>query len=190
MLTIRKVASSLALLSIGAFVLAVVRPEQAHGAGSAPVTIVNTPLPVALSGSVSGTVKAEQSGPWVVENRDERGRTPYTHFGTCTVANSNGCTVKTPVVPAGTRVVIEHVAAGMQLKAPAQVFSYDIVVGPRFFSLPSHLNVSYSGLNQFAINEQVLIYADAGEQVIASLNATDIGVSQYVTLTGYLVDLN
>ena len=87
MLTIKNLVSSLGLLLLGAFLLAVARPEQAQGAGSAPVTVVNTPLPVALSGSVSGTVQAQQSGTWIVENRDERGRAPYTQFMHCESSN-------------------------------------------------------------------------------------------------------
>jgi len=189
MLTIKKLASSVGLLLLGAFILAVARPEQAQGAGSAPVTVVNTPLPVALSGSVSGTVQAQQSGTWIVENRDERGRAPYTQFMHCESSNSNGCFVETPPVPAGKRLVIENVNVGLQLNAPAQVFDYNVFVGNRYLSLPAHLNVTYGGYNQYAINESVIIYAEAGQKVTGSLNATDIGVNQTVTLSGYLVDL-
>ncbi|HEV8397799.1 MAG TPA: hypothetical protein VGQ37_26135 [Vicinamibacterales bacterium] len=189
MLTIKKLASSLGFLLLGAFILAVARPEQAQGAGSAPVTVVNTPLPVALSGSVSGTVQAEQSGQWMVENRDERGRAPYTVHLHCEFADSNGCSVKTPPVPAGTRLVIEHVNVGLQLNAPSQVFSYKLLVGNRFLFFPAHLNVTYGGYNQYAINESVVIYAEAGQEVTAAINATDLGVNQSVTLSGYLVDL-
>src|SRR5215470_540884 len=49
-------------------VIIVVNAPQSHGAGSAPVTVVNTPLPVAVTGSttISGTVNAAQSGAWNV----------------------------------------------------------------------------------------------------------------------------
>jgi len=51
-------------------VVAFTRPEPAMttAAGSAPVTVVNTPLPVALqgTGSITGNVNAAQSGPWSV----------------------------------------------------------------------------------------------------------------------------
>ncbi len=40
--------------------------NQVGGAGSAPVTVVNTPLPVQGNTSVSGTVSATQSGAWSV----------------------------------------------------------------------------------------------------------------------------
>ncbi|HET9361017.1 MAG TPA: hypothetical protein VFO58_14810 [Vicinamibacterales bacterium] len=59
------------LMAIVGFTLSIVVPSPARGAGSAPVTVVNTPaepVPVALqgTGSVAGTVNALQSGPWTV----------------------------------------------------------------------------------------------------------------------------
>jgi hypothetical protein len=59
------------LMAIVGFTLSIVVPSPARGAGSAPVTVVNTPaepVPVALqgTGSVAGTVHAVQSGPWSV----------------------------------------------------------------------------------------------------------------------------
>ena len=43
-------------------------PKATHAAGSAPVTVVNTPLPVSLTGTgnISGNVNAAQSGAWNV----------------------------------------------------------------------------------------------------------------------------
>ena len=59
------------LMAIVGFTLSIVVPSPARGAGSAPVTVVNTPaepVPVALqgTGSVAGTVNALQSGSWTV----------------------------------------------------------------------------------------------------------------------------
>jgi hypothetical protein len=48
------------------FVIVNVNAPQGHGAGSAPVTVVNTPLPVTGTTTVSGTVNATQSGAWNV----------------------------------------------------------------------------------------------------------------------------
>jgi len=97
-------------------------------AGSAPVTVVNTPLPVTLqgTGSVSGTVAATQSGTWNVGitgtpsvsgtvaatqsgtwNVGSSG-TPYTQEVTSTSCNASFCFFTFPAVPAGKRLVIQQ----------------------------------------------------------------------------------
>jgi len=59
-----------ALIAGMGMVVAFTRPETATTqlAGTAPVTVMNTPLPVALqgTGSITGNVNAAQSGPWSV----------------------------------------------------------------------------------------------------------------------------
>ena len=68
---LKKSAAALVLITVVAFAVATVTPQPAHGAGSAPVIVVNTsgqPVPVALQGTttVGGTVAARQSGDWNV----------------------------------------------------------------------------------------------------------------------------
>ena len=57
------------IIGVG-MVVAFTMPEPAttQVAGTAPVTVMNTPLPVALqgTGSITGNVNAAQSGPWSV----------------------------------------------------------------------------------------------------------------------------
>ena len=61
---------TLAAGMLAALVLPAARPTEAASAlpGSAPVTVLNTPLPVALqgTGSITGQVSATQSGAWNV----------------------------------------------------------------------------------------------------------------------------
>jgi hypothetical protein len=124
------------------FAAAATRPGQVQGAGSAPVTVTNTPLPVLAQQQggwnvgISGTptVTAEQSTVWAIENRDERGRVPYSHSMRCAERDANACSVAFPPVPAGMRLVIEHINSGLQLGYPANVFAFDLFVGRSGFT--------------------------------------------------------
>jgi hypothetical protein len=57
------------LVALTATTIPLPKPTQAQAAGTAPVTVVNTPLPVSLSGTgnIAGTVAATQSGAWNVD---------------------------------------------------------------------------------------------------------------------------
>jgi hypothetical protein len=67
-----KKISKLILIAVGSGILTValslVPRKPAGAAGSAPVTVTNTPLPVTLqgTGSIAGNVSASQSGAWNV----------------------------------------------------------------------------------------------------------------------------
>jgi hypothetical protein len=56
------------LVALAAATIPLPKATQAQAAGSAPVTVVNTPLPVNLTGTgnISGNVNAAQSGAWNV----------------------------------------------------------------------------------------------------------------------------
>lgn len=71
MRSIPQFAAAIMLMAMVGLTLSIVAPSPARGAGSAPVTVVNSPeepVPVALqgTGSIAGTVNALQSGPWTV----------------------------------------------------------------------------------------------------------------------------
>ena len=81
------------LLTVGVAVT-VVSPQPARGAGSAPVTVVNTagnPVPVVgtVNGQITGdvnvtnspTVKAQQSGPWTVSVANDGSSLPVSVAG-------------------------------------------------------------------------------------------------------------
>src|SRR5215469_7202019 len=100
------------------------------GPGSAPVSIVSPlPLPITGSATVSGTVGATQSGTWnvgitgtpsvnvtdivAVRNVDEKGRIPYMQNVDVGCLTSVFCDAVYPPVPAGMRLVVEHVSANI-----------------------------------------------------------------------------
>jgi hypothetical protein len=56
------------VMVLAAAMIPVPKATQAQAAGTAPVTVVNTPLPISLTGTgnISGDVNATQSGAWNV----------------------------------------------------------------------------------------------------------------------------
>src|SRR6185369_7418735 len=88
--------------------------------GGLGVTVLNTPLSVTGSTTVSGSVSATQSGPWTVQvvnpptaapvrgvNIDKDGRNPYQSVAQgkfCT--DQNRCVVFFPAIPANRRLVV------------------------------------------------------------------------------------
>src|SRR5438874_2727588 len=50
----QQIVGSIVLLSVAAFSAAIVSPQSAHGAGAAPVTVTNTPLPI--EGAVNANI--------------------------------------------------------------------------------------------------------------------------------------
>jgi len=110
-----------------------------HPAGTAPVAIVS-PLPLPVTGAVTGTVEATQSGEWnvgipgivSVKNIDERGRNPYFVSLHCESRNSNGCSASAAPIPAGMRLVIEHVNGTIQVRNPGVVQRFDVLVSNSF----------------------------------------------------------
>jgi hypothetical protein len=166
--------------------------------GSAPVNIVSPlPLPVTVTGSstISGTVAATQSGTWNVntKNVDERGRNPYQAVLSCSSA-AGACSGSGVAVAANTRLVIEHVSAQIQVSTgkPIQFTTLNIngAVGEQ--SLPNHLQAVNlgNGNDQYYVNEQVLLYADAGKFPFVGVQTTSGNfVVINATLTGYIINL-
>jgi len=105
LLRLKTFASGVGLLLLVVLAVALIRPEPVRGAGTAPVTVMNTPLPVQLTGSVTGTVQAVQSGSWTVglspntavwtRDLDNPARQPFHVEGSLTV-------------PEGKTYVVEH----------------------------------------------------------------------------------
>ncbi len=189
-------------------------PRPLAAAGSAPVTVMNTPLPV------QGTVGATQSGPWNV------GITG----GTVNVANSASSPVfardvdnaaRQPfqknlcipisgaflpfcsgipdsfVVPDGKRLVIEQVAGDCLQQSGTQVVEISLrtQVGsdlvPYAFPLqPPPTFSAPSGLYATSLNHLIRIYADPGTTVDIPRAQLIGGTEAYCVLgvSGYLVN--
>jgi hypothetical protein len=125
-------AATLAAGVLAAAVLPSARPSEAASAlpGSAPVTVVNTPLPMTLqgTGSVTGQVSATQSGAWSVGvtslpavqlapgatvnvaggGASDSARQAYAVALCATFTGACGTTPDSAALPLNTRFVIEY----------------------------------------------------------------------------------
>jgi hypothetical protein len=124
----------------------------------------------------------------VVKNLDERGRNPYmqTTFLSCTAANGL-CDLFFPAVPAGKRLVVEHVSANVYAASGINA-TFLLTPGNAQFALAARANSSPTLL---AVNEPVLAYFDAGQSPLyrVALNVAGSQSSISAVISGYLVDL-
>jgi hypothetical protein len=88
-------------------------PQSAHGSGSAPVTVVNTPLPVqgTLNAVVTGSVNANITNtPSVNANITN---TPSVNVSGPVTLATNSAVLSTPALPANPFVFYSHVGGGV-----------------------------------------------------------------------------
>jgi hypothetical protein len=182
--------------------------------GSAPVTVVNTPLPVTLTGTgkIAGTVAATQSGAWNVgvTSLPPLQLAAGTTVGISGFSNTEATALFTSDVdfaarhafaavlpstpdglslPFGKRFVIEQVSGSCSIATVSQTLG-----NPRLFASLGGQVFEYAipgqieGEGTRRINQHVRIYADGG--VVNGL-FYDSGQDETCTLTasGYLVQL-
>lgn len=171
------------------------------------VNVTNTPLPV--TGVVSGQVAVTNTPQVVVANQPQvvvtnnsanpvptrdvnnPARQPFVFSASCESNNSNGCNVTSPTVPAGKRLVLQHVNGSIQLfGTTAQVQEFRLFVGSTYLTMPPRLVNSFSGLINYAVNEPVLMFVEPGSKVLVQASGTEIRLIATAFLSGYLVDAN
>ena len=175
------------------------RQSVVQGAGGPTVSIDPAQLPL--------PVKATQSGPWTVnlgpdahvsiagqpitvKNLDEKGRNPYQQSGATGCNGSGLCDFAFPAVPAGKRLVIEHVSANVNPN-PGVGVNGTFLEGAGGFTVFSLPGTSMATPELIAVNQTVLAYFDAGQTPfyrVAWSTSSNPGAFQ-VTISGYLVDL-
>ena len=189
----RALAAILSIVVLGSFVV-LVPQKTAIGAGSAPVTIMNTatnavPVTGSVSATVSGTVGVNNfpatqnvnitntAAPLLVKSVDEPGRAPYQQTVQIPEANS-GCvqgfcdsTFTFPAVPANKRLVIQYVSADLLLSSGG--VTGGATLGPTGpgnplplggHVLPLTLQSSFQGVNSWMTSQQVTFYVDPLQQ--------------------------
>ena len=174
--------------------------ETATTAGSAPVTVVNTPLPVTLqgTGTVTGKVTALQGGSWSVGvvtlpavqlapgttvHVDDPARQAYS-LSLCATGDTESCGVNptTATIPLNKRFVIEFVSGycfvrntgihGWTLTAPLNGQSYEHMIGDKISASDDD---STTGL----FSDQTRIYVDGGQVDSLSVGVLAQGFSEH-----------
>ena len=169
------------LMSIGAVALAIVlvnviAPQAVHAAVAALVQVSNTATNPALTSRI-----------------DDPGRIPYQSV---LIANTCGgqqiCNFFFGTVPQGHRLVVQQLSGDLSSDAPTSFIGVD--AGPTSFSHVTKLTViPDSGTREGFFVQQVQFYVDAGQ--IPTVNTNTVGAihfqgSQFISLTGYLLDCN
>lgn len=157
------------LVVVGGIMLIAMSISFAHvnrvgGAGSAPVTVVNTPLPVEGNTSVSGTVSATQAGTWSVGVNNFpstlTGVTPLPVTGTVTANVS---------LPDPLPVQQVNSASSSVALECAPVTSTNICTSTDFFQLNNDGSAQGSPYNIPA--GQVLVITDVEWELVGGSNA-------------------
>lgn len=134
--------------------------------------------------------------PTTILDSDEPGRVPYakTASAVCSNLAPRRCTFTWDPVPAGKRLVVEHVSAlvetgsvNVTLDHLALTTSDPSTAGPvlQWFAM------SQVSIAKFMMNDPALAYVEAGQspQAVTPFQNSSDTIVGYATITGYLVDL-
>jgi hypothetical protein len=168
-----KVVAGLALIGMGALV----SPRRSEAQFASPVRVMNTSAAPALNSRI-----------------DDPGRIPFI-AGFSNSCSGSLCSTTFLSVPAGHRVVIEHVSATLSFNAaPGTVVGFVSSTGPT-----SPVNFAFSAIGNAALFDvPVLYYVDGGQSPVVQFStcfvncgvAFNPNAAQNLTLVGYELDCN
>jgi len=154
-------------------VFAAFAPRIAHAVTATLVQVVNT-----------------ATQPLPTSSVDDPGRTPYQFFVNLQPCINTICQATTPAVPAGKRLVVQHVSAFGALTSPGNVVEVVVSTNTAVISTFAPSVFGSPGTQGFAFDQTVLGYADAGQTVtvfISTNGSFNQAASDFV-VTGYLLD--
>lgn len=184
----------------------VVNTPNVKVVNTAGVNVVNTPnvnvantANVNVLNTVGVKIENDLANPALIRSVDEPSRQPFQleiDFDTNGLgANINQITLGT--VPAGKRLVIEHVSVdasvpvGQNLLSALKIFSGGKSAVHPLITLKQGIDVSNQ--QRFVTSQQVRLYADAGSILILRLERDTVlggeGLLRVANVSGYLVDL-
>jgi hypothetical protein len=152
-------------------------PTPSPAPGPQDVNVVNTPR---------------------VSDADNPAKQPFQASGSGEFIGSI-CDVTITTVPAGKRLIIEHVSVLGQMTTGQKMITAYIVPRLQGFNDQKHyLTISgqgtddINGIDYYVASEQVRLYADPGPEVFGfAIRNTNSGISSFVhfVISGYLVDV-
>jgi hypothetical protein len=139
----------------------------------------------------SVTVVNPATNPARTSSVDEPGRAPYQFFKNLQPCSGGVCQVTTPTVPAGKRLVVQHVSAFGALTSPGNFV--EVVVSSSSSVLSTFAPPLFgnpAGAQGFAFDQIVQGYVDAGSEVTVfiSTNGSFNNAASDFVVTGYLID--
>jgi hypothetical protein len=156
------------------------------------LTLASTLALIAVTETLTA-VPAMAQRPALVQDRDSKARNFYEKTDSCHIT-ADACTVSFPAVPAGKRLVIEHVSAvTTMLPATAGFLNLLTLANTAtgvfqflpFTRTPGTLSFAY-----FVTNEVVQTTFDAGQAPSVTMNASaSPTISMSATISGYMIDI-
>jgi hypothetical protein len=124
----------------------------------------------------------------LVQNRDEPSRNFYRqNLGTL----GSQPTLTLPAVPPGKRLIIQHVNLGVFTTVPdsiQQIFLDNSAGGVSYF--PATYMATASGLNDYVVNESVLVNFEAGDVPKLQIFSISGGNTSVLgQISGYMIDV-
>jgi hypothetical protein len=131
------------------------------------------------------------TSPVPISNVNDPGRVAYqAQVPTLQGCNAaNDCTYKFPTVPAGHRVVVQHISGEDELIGQPTYFKVFASLSSGGFPISSFLPPLLTAQEDYEFDQPVSFYVDSGDSVQVELrsNSAFAGMGA-VTLTGYEVD--
>ena len=177
-------------------------PYHASAEGGGPTVTIGGPMPLPVAATQSGAwsvginntpnvaVANDAAHPVKTSSVDDPGRTPYQFFKNLQPCSGTVCQATTPAVPAGKRLVVQHVSAFGALTSPGNTIEVVASTNSAVISTFAPQVFGNPGAQGFAFDQTVLGYADAGDAVtvfISTNGSFNEAASDFV-VTGYLID--
>ena len=126
----------------------------------------------------------------LVQDRDSKARNFYQAISTCQ-GTSGTCQIFFAAVPAGKRLIVEHVSVLLPMPAAGTISGLELRGGSTFQFLPISANPgNYSTQFSYVANEAVLAGYDTGQA--PNVNAYSTSAAAYsgeAMVSGYTIDL-
>lgn len=126
----------------------------------------------------------------LVQDRDQRGRNFYQEVQNCQNAVSV-CVISFAAVPAGKRLIIEHVSALARMTAADTIPDIELRGASVYqFLLPKATPGNFAGQFAYTTNEPVLASYDAGQTPqVDGFSTSSAPFLIVASISGYLIDI-
>ena len=132
----------------------------------------------------------------LVKSIDEKGRNPYAGPAICaqTAATCSSPVIGIPAVPTGSRLVVSHISGTIKVPAGTPISEFAVTMNSARRAMPHPVfQFTEAGVDNYVVNEEILVYYEAGQFPTVILNVpggnTSL-ISFNVIVSGYYVDLN
>jgi hypothetical protein len=155
------------------------------------ITLAGALALVAVLGKFYAVPAFAQVRAALVQDRDNKARNSYRTNVSCGYA-AGLCATDLPPVPAGKRLVIEHISGEADMQGPSDLYRITFVL--KNLSTAAYLEfgppkLTPNNLYAHPFNQTVFATFDAGQIPQLSVQATGAPFAWDAVLTGYMIDI-